>query len=281
MLLRLFGSLKYVAISLAMLAPAFAQDAAPPAPPAAPQSSAAGATGEATGSKANSPAMINGKPIVGVSKDVKPPSAVYSPDPSYPAAPRRAGFQATVMLWLVVDTDGSPKRIRVQQSAGMGFDEAAIDMVKTWRFQPATRNGEPVPVEVMVETNFRLDARNVDAPLHSPPEAHLKPPQFPGVDLSAYPLIVQIDGANGISDGQSYRIVAEATLKDATGERSFSMTCSGAKNHCLYLSQGKYPARWLSEDRQLEIMGKEVRSKSWRAAQYSVQAPGKASPATP
>ena len=39
----------------------------------------------------------------------------------------------------------------------MGLDEAALDAVKTWKFQPATRLGEPVAVYFIVTVNFRLD----------------------------------------------------------------------------------------------------------------------------
>jgi TonB family protein len=38
----------------------------------------------------------------------------------------------------------------------MGLDEKAIEAVSTWRFQPATHNGQPVAVEVNVEVSFRL-----------------------------------------------------------------------------------------------------------------------------
>lgn len=60
------------------------------------------------------------------------------------------------MLWLIVGADGHPHNLRVQRSLGMGLDEKAIEAVSTWRFQPATLNGQPVAVEVNVEVSFRL-----------------------------------------------------------------------------------------------------------------------------
>ncbi len=180
-----------------------------------------------------------------------------------------------------MDADGSPKRIRVVQGAGMGFDEAAIETVKTWRFQPGTQNGEPVAVMINVETNFRLDGLKGDAPLHAPPEASHKPPQFPGVDVAAYPLVIHIDGENGVVAEKGYEIVAEATLADPAGKRSFSMMCRGPKGHCLYLNKGNYPARWKTENRELEIMGKETNSNSWRKAEYTIQPHNAAPQATP
>jgi TonB family protein len=38
----------------------------------------------------------------------------------------------------------------------MGLDENAMEGVKRWRFNPATRNGEPVAVEMKIEVSFNL-----------------------------------------------------------------------------------------------------------------------------
>jgi TonB family protein len=65
-------------------------------------------------------------------------------------------YQATVILWLVIDRDGLPTHIRVQRPAGMGLDEEAFDSVRTWKFEPATKDGRPVPVMINVEVNFKL-----------------------------------------------------------------------------------------------------------------------------
>jgi TonB family protein len=44
----------------------------------------------------------------------------------------------------------------VQRSLGMGLDEKAIEAVRQWRFEPAKKDGQPVPVMINVEVNFRL-----------------------------------------------------------------------------------------------------------------------------
>jgi protein TonB len=87
---------------------------------------------------------------------VTQPRAIYDPDPDYSDAARKAKYQGSVLLWLVVSADGRPHDIRVQRSLGMGLDEKAVAAVSTWRFQPATLNGQPVAVEVNVEVSFRL-----------------------------------------------------------------------------------------------------------------------------
>ncbi len=87
---------------------------------------------------------------------VTQPRPIYDPDPDYSDAARKAKYQGSVLLWLVVGPEGRPHNIRVQRSLGMGLDERALAAVSTWRFQPATLNGQPVAVEVHVEVNFRL-----------------------------------------------------------------------------------------------------------------------------
>jgi TonB family protein len=38
----------------------------------------------------------------------------------------------------------------------MGLDDKALEAVRTWRFEPALKDGRPVAVQVNIEVNFRL-----------------------------------------------------------------------------------------------------------------------------
>jgi outer membrane biosynthesis protein TonB len=38
----------------------------------------------------------------------------------------------------------------------MGLDEKAIDNVKNWKFEPALKDGKPVPAKIAVEVDFHL-----------------------------------------------------------------------------------------------------------------------------
>jgi protein TonB len=87
---------------------------------------------------------------------VSAPKALYAPDPEYSEEARKAKYQGTVVLWLVVDASGRPQQIRIQRALGMGLDEKAIEAVKQWKFDPARRDGQAVPVMINVEVNFRL-----------------------------------------------------------------------------------------------------------------------------
>lgn len=87
---------------------------------------------------------------------VQAPRAIDTPDPEYSEEARKAKFQGTVVLWLIVDQSGLPHDIRVSRSLGMGLDQKAIEAVRKWRFEPATKDGRPVAVQINVEVNFRL-----------------------------------------------------------------------------------------------------------------------------
>lgn len=87
---------------------------------------------------------------------VSAPRAIFAPDPEYSEEARKAKFQGTVVLWVEVGPDGRPRQIRVQRTLGMGLDEKAMEAVRTWKFEPARLNGQPVAVQINVEVNFRL-----------------------------------------------------------------------------------------------------------------------------
>lgn len=87
---------------------------------------------------------------------VSAPRALFAPDPEYSEEARKAKYQGTCVLWLVVGPDGHPRDIRVTRSLGLGLDEKAIEAVKQWKFEPAMKDGKPVAVQINVEVSFRL-----------------------------------------------------------------------------------------------------------------------------
>jgi len=87
---------------------------------------------------------------------VSAPKVIYQPDPEYSEEARKAKFSGTCVLWLVVGPDGKPRDIRVSRTLGLGLDEKAIEAVKSWRFEPAMKDGKPVSVMINVEVSFRL-----------------------------------------------------------------------------------------------------------------------------
>ena len=87
---------------------------------------------------------------------VSAPKAIYAPDPEYSEEARKAKYQGTVVLSLVVGADGMPRDIKVARSLGLGLDQKAIEAVKTWKFEPGTKDGKPVATYASIEVQFRL-----------------------------------------------------------------------------------------------------------------------------
>jgi periplasmic protein TonB len=94
--------------------------------------------------------------IFHVGGGVSAPRAIYAPEPEFSEEARKAKYQGVCTLGLVVGVDGRPTNIRVLSSLGMGLDEKAIEAVKNWKFEPAKKDGHPVPVEIALEVDFHL-----------------------------------------------------------------------------------------------------------------------------
>jgi len=89
-------------------------------------------------------------------KGVTAPRVIYQTDPEFSEEARKAKFQGSCVLGLVVDANGRPTNIRVLNALGMGLDEKAIESVKNWRFEPDKKDGRGVAVEIAVEVDFHL-----------------------------------------------------------------------------------------------------------------------------
>jgi len=87
---------------------------------------------------------------------VSQPSVIFKIDPDYSEEARKAKLSGSVMLSVVVDTEGRARNIRVVKALGMGLDEEAIIGVNQWRFKPGMKDGRPVNVRATIEVNFRL-----------------------------------------------------------------------------------------------------------------------------
>jgi protein TonB len=87
---------------------------------------------------------------------VSSPIPIYTPEPEFSEEARKAKFMGSVLVNLIVDTQGLPKNVRVARGVGMGLDEKALEAVRQYKFKPAMENGKPVPVELNVEVNFQI-----------------------------------------------------------------------------------------------------------------------------
>jgi protein TonB len=94
--------------------------------------------------------------IYRVGGGVRPPTVLFRVEPNYSEEARKANYQGTVLLSAIVRRDGRIEILRVLRGLGLGLDENAVAALRQWKFNPGTRNGEPVDVALNVEVNFVL-----------------------------------------------------------------------------------------------------------------------------
>lgn len=83
------------------------------------------------------------------------PVPVHSPQPAYPARALRRGTSGEVLVRALVGVDGRPRQVEVARSSShRALDQAAVRAIRSWRFQPAMRAGEPVAQTVHVPVAF-------------------------------------------------------------------------------------------------------------------------------
>jgi len=90
-----------------------------------------------------------------VTAGIKPPKATHAPDPKFPDLPADAERHGIVVMLVGLDAKGHVQAVRVLRSDEKAFDQTAVDTVKKWKFKPAEKNGQPVPVQVTVEMKFQ------------------------------------------------------------------------------------------------------------------------------
>ena len=82
------------------------------------------------------------------------PRVVFQRVPSYPVELKRTQRRGTVYVVFIVDERGKVTQPKVEKSTDPGFDRAALDAVKQWRFEPGTRNGTPVSFKMRIPITF-------------------------------------------------------------------------------------------------------------------------------
>jgi len=93
-----------------------------------------------------------------VGDGVSAPVPTYQPEAEFSDEARRAKYEGTVVVTLIVDANGNPQNVHVTRTLGMGLDEKAVEAVQKYKFKPAIdqKTGKGVPVMVSVEVRFRL-----------------------------------------------------------------------------------------------------------------------------
>ena len=86
---------------------------------------------------------------------IKSPRRIVSVNAIYPEEAKAAGIEGVVVMRITIGEDGSVANVVVLQSVPE-LDEAAIESVFQWQYEPTLLNGVPVEVELTVTVSFQL-----------------------------------------------------------------------------------------------------------------------------
>jgi TonB family protein len=82
--------------------------------------------------------------------------------PAYPPLARLRGYQGLVVLFVEVLADGRVGQVGIRRSAGHEIlDRAALEAVRTWRFEPGRKEGQTVAMSVEVPVRFVLNQDSI------------------------------------------------------------------------------------------------------------------------
>lgn len=73
--------------------------------------------------------------------------------PQYPEQAQAAGIEGVVLVEILIDETGQVADARVLRSIPL-LDEAALQAVRQWRFEPTVIDGKPVPIRMVTTVNF-------------------------------------------------------------------------------------------------------------------------------
>lgn len=94
--------------------------------------------------------------LVTLGPGVTPPKTVKRTFAKYPEAAKARKIEGTVSLSVLVSENGQVLDVRVLQSPSKILEESAVNNVKTWVYQPATKEGVPVKVWIPVTIAFQV-----------------------------------------------------------------------------------------------------------------------------
>lgn len=94
-------------------------------------------------------------PTVKAEGEIRPPKLMKEVKPVYPIIARNKGVEGTVTLQVITDIYGKVKNVKVLESIPL-LDQAAIDAVRQWVFEPLVIDGKPRRTMFKVWVTFKV-----------------------------------------------------------------------------------------------------------------------------
>jgi len=111
-----------------------------------------------------------GTPLpVFVDEGITPPRAITKIPPQYTPLARESRVQGVVIMQAIIETNGQISDVKVLKGLPMGLEEAAVEAIRQWTFDPALDgDGNPVRVYYNLTINFRLQKNEVEQEVVTP-----------------------------------------------------------------------------------------------------------------
>jgi protein TonB len=117
-----------------------------------------GVTGGVVGGQPDGTAQVAKGPAAGAIRlgpGIEPPKKIKDVKAVYPQGSLTGRLRGTVVIEATIGTDGKVYEARVLRSIA-GLDQAALDAVRQWEFEPARLDGAPVAVIMTVTVSFAI-----------------------------------------------------------------------------------------------------------------------------
>ena len=164
-----------------------------------------------------------------------PPALKTQVEAAYPPAALAERVEGKVGLELVIDERGNVVEAKVLTRAGHGFDEAAVEAVKRFVFEPARRGSTAIRATVQFGYEFHLPPQA--APPVAPVPAADAPPTQPAAPAQATPGEVKQSGTD-----QSTLVLASRPISAASSssvyDRDFQLRPIGSVQDILRVTPG-------------------------------------------
>lgn len=88
---------------------------------------------------------------------VEPPVPVRTVAPHYPESMRRDGSSGVVTVSCTIDEKGNVTDPKVEKATNVVFSEPALEALRKWKFKPAKKAGNAVPIHVVFPIQFQIN----------------------------------------------------------------------------------------------------------------------------
>lgn len=94
-------------------------------------------------------------PAAGSGFDGTPPKPVSTPMPDLSREAQLVGQAGKESFVLLVDEQGKASVLAFTRLLQYGLEETTIDAVRDWKFQPAVKDGKPIPVRIAMDIEYK------------------------------------------------------------------------------------------------------------------------------